>query len=117
MTLPYKASDIEERVTRIVGVKGVQNTITLLPVSSFDDRLRLGIARALYTDPALSMYGLGANPSIHVIVEYGRVTLDGVVNNEMDKAISNSVARACQAFGVTNELKTSDEVEQRLAAL
>lgn len=117
VTLPYKASDIEERVARIDGVKGVQNTLTLLPVSSFDDRLRLGIARALYTDPALSMYGLGANPSSHVIVEHGRVTLDGVVNNEMDKAITNSVARSFQAFGVTNELKTSDEVQQLLAAL
>ena len=117
VTMPYKSSDIEKRVARIAGVSGVQNTITVLPVSSFDDSLRRGIARALYSNPFLSMYGLGANPSIHVIVERGRVTLDGVVNSEMDKVIANSVARSFLAFGVKNELKTSAEVEQLLKTL
>ena len=117
VTLPFKAAEIEERVARVEGVRGVQNLIAALPISSYDDRLRLGIARALYTEPALSMYGLGPNPSIHVIVEHGRVTLDGVVNNEADKAIANSVARSFLAFGVTNELKTSNEIEQQLATL
>src|SRR6187399_1314091 len=67
VTMPYKASDIEKRVAKVDGVKGVRNTIEVLPVSSFDDRLRVGIARAIYSNPSLSMYGLGPNPSIHVI--------------------------------------------------
>jgi osmotically-inducible protein OsmY len=117
VTMPYKASDIEKRVARIDGVKGVRNTITVLPVSPFDDSLRLRIARAIYAHPALSMYGLGPNPSIHIIVERGRVTLDGVVNNEMDRTIANSVARSFLAFDVKNELKTSHEMEQQMEKL
>ena len=117
VTMPYKASDIEKRVAKVDGVKGVRNTIAVLPVSSFDDRLRLGIARALYAHPALSMYRLGPNPSIHVIVERGRVTLDGVVNNEMDKVIASSVARSFMAFDVKNELKTNDEMKQQMEKL
>jgi len=117
VTMPYKASDLEKRVARVDGVKGVRNTIAVLPVSRFDDSLRLRIARAIYTNPALSIYGIGANPSIHVIVEHGRVTLDGVVNNEMDKAIANSVARSFLAFDVKNELKTDEEMRQELERL
>ena len=117
VTMPYKASDIEKRVARIDGVKGVRNAIDVLPVSWSDDNLRLQIARAVYAHPALSMYGLGPNPSIHVIVERGRVTLDGVVNNEMDRSIANHVARSFLAFDVTNDLKTDEEMEQLLETL
>jgi len=117
VTMPFKASDIEKRVAKVAGVTGVRNTITVLPVSFFDDNLRRGIARALYSNPSLSMYGLGPNPSIHVIVEHGRVTLDGVVNTEMDKVIANSVARSSLAFDVKNELKTDAEMKQLLEKL
>lgn len=117
VTMPYKASDIEKRVASIDGVTGVRNTIEVLPVSLFDDRLRLGIARALYSNPSLSMYGLGLNPSIHVIVERGHVTLDGVVNNEMDRLIAGVVARSSSAFDVRNELRTSAEAKQQMANL
>jgi len=117
VTMPYKASDIEKRVAKVDGVKGVRNTIEVLPVSSFDDRLRVGIARAIYAHPALWRYGLGTNPSIHVIVERGRVTLDGVVNNDMDKVIANSIARSSSAFDVRNELKTHDEMQELMEKL
>jgi len=117
VTMPYKASDIEKRVAQIDGVKGVRNTITVLPVSSFDDDLRLRIARAVYAHPVLSRYGLGPNPSIHVIVEHGRVTLDGVVNNDMDRLIAGTVARSSMAFNVKNALRTSDEMAEQMEQL
>lgn len=113
VTMPFKASDIERRVAQIDGVKGVRNTIGVLPVSFFDDSLRLGIARAIYAHPALAMYGIGANPPIHVIVENGRVTLDGVVHGEMDRVIAGLVARSSLAFEVKNDLKTDAEVKQQ----
>jgi osmotically-inducible protein OsmY len=56
-------------------------------------------------------------PPIHVIVEHGRVTLVGVVNNEMDKTIANSVARSFLAFDVKNELKTNAEMTRQLEEL
>jgi hyperosmotically inducible protein len=77
----------------------------------------VGIARALYSHPALSIYARGVTPPIHVIVEHGRVTLVGVVNNEMDKTIANSVARSFLAFDVRNELKTNAEITRQLEQL
>ena len=117
VTMPFKAAAIEKRVARVDGVKGVKNTIEVLPVSLFDDDLRWNIARALYANPALSRYGVGPTPSIHVIVEHGRVTLNGVVDFDMDKVVASMVARSFPAFGVTNELKTNDEMQQLLEKL
>lgn len=117
VTLPFKATEIARRVSRVAGVKTVHNKIETLPVSQMDNRLRLGIARALYANPALQMYGWGANPSIHVIVERGRVTLDGVVNNDADRTIALMVVRQFNAFSVTNQLRTPDEVARELERL
>lgn len=117
VTLPFKADDIEKRVAKIAGVTAVRNELEALPVSEWDDSLRLGLARALYSHPSLHMYGVGAYPSIHVIVEHGRVTLQGVVNNDADRQIAHMVARGFTTFGVTNDLKTRDEVEQALEQL
>jgi hyperosmotically inducible protein len=117
VTMPYKASEIEKRIARLQGVKSVRNTISVLPVSTFDNGLRRQIARAIYAHPVLFKYGVGANPSIHVIVENGRVTLDGVIDHEMDKVIATSIARSSMAFEVRNELKTPEEVTQALEKL
>ena len=117
VTMPFKSADIEKRVAKVDGVTSVRNQIEVLPVSQFDNALRVGIARAIYAHPALSIYGIGVDPSIHVIVERGRVTLDGVVNNDADRLIANSIARSSGAFGVKNELKTNEEVKKELETL
>ena len=85
---PYKKSDIEHIVQRIPGVTSVTNEIKVLPLSPQDDRLRLQVARAIYRDPALSRYGMGAVPAIHIIVDNGHVTLTGAVNNTVDKQVA-----------------------------
>src|SRR5262245_58504541 len=48
VTMPYKRDDIEKRVAKVDGVSQVVNHIEVLPVSSFDDDLRLRIARSIY---------------------------------------------------------------------
>src|SRR5438034_6323255 len=50
---PYKKSDLERIVQHVPGVSAVTNEIKVLPLSSFDDRLRLQVARAIYRDPTL----------------------------------------------------------------
>ena len=85
-------------VARIEGVRAVRNEIEVLPLSRFDDEIRLRVARAVYSQPALQRYALGAVPSIHIIVKNGEVTLEGVVNNEAEKNIANIQANG--VFGV-----------------
>jgi hyperosmotically inducible protein len=113
VTLPYKADDIARRVAKVDGVTKVNNRIEALPVSQFDNSLRRQIASAIYSHPALFQYGVGADPSIHIIVEHGRVTLDGVVNNDADRAIARMVASSFGSFGqVKNALQTKEEAKQ-----
>ena len=114
VTMPYKANDIAKRVAKIDGVTRVVNRIEVLPVSQFDDQLRVRIALAIYSNPSLSMYGLGPNPSIHIIVEHGHVTLTGVVNNDMDRTIARTLIDQVGVFSVTSELKTPAEVKEQL---
>jgi hyperosmotically inducible protein len=48
---------------------------------------------------------MGANPSIHIIVRNGRVTLEGVVSNQMDSQLAYMAARGVPGvFSVTNNL-------------
>src|SRR5688572_6368576 len=105
VTLGYKRSDLERRITKVPGVTKVVNQITILPASQFDDELRFRVARAIYSNPALQMYAHHVNPPIHVIVERGHVTLEGVVLNHMDRVIARAAASNFLAFSVTNDLK------------
>ena len=118
VTMPYKAEDIARRVAKVKGVTKVNNRIETLPVSQFDNNMRRQIAHAIYSHPSLHQYGLGPNPSIHVIVERGRVTLDGVVNNDADRDIARMVASSFGSFGqVKNALQTREEAKQKLEKL
>jgi hyperosmotically inducible protein len=114
VTMPYKSADIERRIARLDGVTRVDNRIGVLPVSQFDDDLRFRIARAIYSNPALQMYAFRVNPPIHVIVEHGRVTLEGVVLSNMDRVVARSIASNFLAFDVKNELKTEAEAKAEL---
>jgi hyperosmotically inducible protein len=117
VTMPYKKNDIEKRVAKIDGVHQVVNNITVLPVSQFDDELRFRIARAIYGNSNFWNYGSMANPPIHIIVDHGHVTLDGVVNSNTDRMLARSIASSFGAFSVTNDLKTDAEAEAELEHL
>ena len=114
VTMPYKRDDIEKRVRQAPGVQRIDNKLEVLPVSQFDDELRVGIARAIYSNPAFRQGAVMANPPIHVIVENGHVTLDGVVLNDLDRAIARSIAGSFPAFSVDNQLKTEAEIKEEL---
>jgi hyperosmotically inducible protein len=103
---PYKKSDIERIVQHIPGVASVTDEIKVLPLSPQDDRLRLQVARAIYRDPVLSRYAMGAVPAIHIIVDNGKVTLTGLVNSAMEKQVAGMRASAAGlSFGpVVNNL-------------
>ena len=114
VTMPYKRTDIEKRVANVGGVREIQNRIEVLPVSQMDDELRFQISRAIYGNSAFWNYAAMVNPPIHVIVERGRVTLEGVVNSNVDRMLARSLASSFGAFSVTNELKTEAEMRREL---
>jgi hyperosmotically inducible protein len=117
VTMPYKRTELGKRVSRIPGISEVHNQIEVLPVSQFDDQLRYSIARAIYGNPNFAGYGSRVNPPIHIIVERGRVTLEGVVNSNVDRMLARSIATSFNAFEVKNELKTDAEAERELEKL
>jgi hyperosmotically inducible protein len=114
VTMPYKKSDIEKRVARVAGVTKVDNRIEVLPVSTFDDELRVRIARAIYGHSMFWGYAAMANPPIHIVVERGHVRLTGVVNSEVERVLARSLATSFGAFSVTNEVKTDAEARAAL---
>jgi hyperosmotically inducible periplasmic protein len=127
--------DAERAVKRVPEVTSVVNKIEDLSPSSMDDQLRWNIYFRIYDDPFLSRYapggGLlwghrhafrgrtffplgparfpGTEPAgdypIHIVVDKGRVTLLGVVDNESDKTVAGMKAREVPgSFAVDNEL-------------
>ena len=117
VTMPYKRTDIEKRVAKLAGVTEVQNDIEVLPVSHYDDQLRVGISRAIYGNSNFWHYASMVNPPIHIIVERGHVTLEGVVNSNVDRMLARSLASGFGSFSLTNDLKTDAEVEAQLEKL
>jgi hyperosmotically inducible periplasmic protein len=117
VTMPYKRNDIEKRIAKLDSVAEVQNRIEVLPVSQYDDELRLRISRAIYRNSNFWHYATMANPPIHIIVDHGHVTLEGVVNNNVDRMLARSLASGFGAFSVKNELKTDAEVSAELEKL
>jgi hyperosmotically inducible protein len=114
VTMPYKKDDIERRVRRIDGVNTVENKIQVLPVSQFDDELRFRIARAIYGNSAFWNYAAMVNPPIHIVVRGGHVTLQGVVQSNVERQLARSLATGFGSFDVKNELKTDNEVQAEL---
>ncbi len=114
VTMPYKHEDIAKRVAKISGVREVRDEIGVLPVSQFDDELRVRIARSIYGNSNFWNYGIMPNPPIHIVVEHGRVTLTGVVQSEVDRMLARSLATQFGALSVKNDLKTDAEVQATL---
>ena len=117
VTMPYKKNDIEKRVANVAAVTSVDNQIEVLPVSQFDNDLRFRIARAIYSNHNFRPYASMVNPPIHIIVDRGRVTLEGVVNSQVDRMLARSIASSFLAFDVKNELQTEAEVKAALEKL
>jgi hyperosmotically inducible protein len=84
-------------IANMPGVKDVIENISIAPVSTFDDGVRLRALQAIYRDPVLSKYAMDPAHPIRIIVANGHVTLYGSVDNAMDKNIAG--IRANQIFG------------------
>jgi hyperosmotically inducible protein len=110
VTKPTLKSDAGNVVKGIEGVERVDNKIQVLPLSSMDDGLRLAEYRAIYGTPGLDRYAMQAVPPIHIIVDNGKVTLEGVVSTQADKDLAALRANTVNGvFSVTNNLRLESD--------
>ena len=110
VALPTLKSDAENAVKRIEGVEKVVNNLEVLPTSGNDDRIRRATYRAIYGNSVLSQYQLRAVPPIHIIVNNGHITLEGVVARQMEKQVAGMQANGVPgAFSVTNNLIVEEQ--------
>jgi hypothetical protein len=103
-------SDLKANAERLVksvpGVGTVTNHIEILPLSPFDQQIRIAEARAIFSQPTLSRYAEDPFPPIHIIVKNSNVTLTGVVETQNDKNLAGIRAYTVpNVFSVTNDLQ------------
>ena len=93
VTEPYKKTEIEKRMHKIIGIQEFKNDIEVLPVSTSDQRLRDALFRRLYGDSTFSDFASMPIPPIHIIVANSRVILTGVVGTQLHKQKAESIIR------------------------
>src|SRR5260370_24096495 len=92
-------------VARTPGVKHVVNQVTVLPVSIFDDSIRVRTARAIYRDSVLSRYATDPADPIRIGVDTAQWPHYGAVESAMDKTIAGIRANSVPgAFSVEDKL-------------
>ena|SRR5579863_344484 len=110
VTQPVVKDDAERSVKHIPGVTKVIDNIRVLPLSTFDNRIRRAEYRAIFGYADLYRYAMGTQPSIHIIVDNGHVTLMGVVDREADRDTANIRANMVPGvFSVTNNLRVAEK--------
>lgn len=110
---PTTKKDAERSVEKIEGVQNVVNNIEVLPLSNFDDSIRLRTLRTLQNGGSLYRYFSGASSSIKIIVDGGNLTLEGFVANRGDYNLANILANGVSGvFKVTNNLIVEKDLRQ-----
>lgn len=107
-----RKSDIESAVARVNGVRRIDSRIAVQSVSFFDDQLRRQIYSRIYGNFTFAQYSNRANPPVRIVVDRGRVTLTGWVQNNVDRALMENVARGTLAFDVVNHIHVDGETPQ-----
>ncbi len=105
VTMPFKKTELEERVGKVRGVRELKSQIQVLPASPSDERLREILFERIYGDDLFYGYAQQRHPPIHIIVERGNVILSGAVRSNVEKRQAESIVRS--TFGVlqvTNRL-------------
>jgi hyperosmotically inducible protein len=109
---PTTRSGAERVVKRLPGVASVVNNIKVLPLSRMDDNIRNATYRSISRTGGLYRYLQGGNPSLHIVVDNGRITLEGVVDNRGDRTLAYMAANQVPGvFSVTSNLRLNREIE------
>jgi hyperosmotically inducible periplasmic protein len=116
VTLGGHAHDYVDRdsavaiVSTTPGVKDVMDNIEVDPVSEIDNRIRLEVARAIYSFPSLNKYAIDPAKPIRISVQNGNVELYGVVDSQADKDAANIRANGVSGvFSVKNYIQVANQ--------
>ena len=93
VTHGYKASKMVEFVSRVKGVKEIQNQIEVLPLSALDNRLRVSLATNIYGNELFWTDATRQVPPVRIIIDNLHVTLSGVVVSEVEKRVAADIVR------------------------
>ncbi len=88
---PWMKAIFVKQAERTVGVKAVKDEIVALPLSYYDDEIRYRIAGLIYNDPTFEDHMYDQDPPIHIIVDGGKVTLEGIVDNDRERSVAASI--------------------------
>ena len=98
--------DAETAVRSIKDVGKIVNDIEILPLSRFDDAIRVATYRAIYSKSGFEKYAIRADKPVKIIVKNGNVTLVGFVRNELEKTMARLAANSVPGvFSVTDDLE------------
>jgi hyperosmotically inducible periplasmic protein len=98
--------DAEKAVKKVEGVDKVVNNIEVLPPGQIDMRIRKQVQSSIYGYGPFMKYANQPNPPIRIIVKGARVTLEGVVDTEVDKGQATMRANLVRdVLTVTNNLR------------
>lgn len=107
---PTTSKDAARRVSKIEGVANVVNNIEVLPLSNFDDSIRLSALRTFARSGGLYRYFQGVNAPVRIIVDGGHLALEGTVATRGDYNYLNVLARGISGvFSVDNNLIVESE--------
>jgi osmotically-inducible protein OsmY len=96
------------------GVVDVIDDVNVDPVSMMDNQTRIALYRTIYGQPVLNKYAADPAKPIRITVINGNVTLNGVVDNEMDKNIAGIQANTVPGvFKVTNDLVVANQKNEK----
>jgi hyperosmotically inducible protein len=102
---PYLREDAADLVATLPGVGQVVDLITYLPNSPADNSIRIAVFSAIYSHPRMSIYStVGSGGAIHIVVDGGKVSLEGEVGSSVDSRRALSLARVPGVVAVTNHL-------------
>lgn len=110
---PWKRGQIEERLTRVDGIRDVVNNLRVQGFSAGDVSLRSEVFTKIYTDPLFERYANLVDPPVRVYVDRGRVTLVGVVGSRVEQVTVGHIARGTLAFSVTNLVEVESDVDKQ----
>lgn len=95
---PSTRTSAARAVKSINGAGVVVNEIEVLPLSSFDNGIRRQAINLISNTAAIGRYIAGPMPDMRIIVENGRITLEGAIANRADESLMKIKLR--QIFGV-----------------